>query len=110
MQQISKLSSLVIRKIILHQKTINLRIFNLGNYCLQKTKTKYKAKQNKTKTVMCSQHYSKKFKNALKKSEKKSSNVFLKKLISKKIESKMYKYKSKSGNECDLNKPFWFGH
>lgn len=48
MQQITKLSSLVIRKIILHHKTINLRIFNLGNYCLQKNK-KQNIKQNKTK-------------------------------------------------------------
>lgn len=45
MQQITKLSSLVVRKIILHQITIDLRTFNLGNYYLQKTETKYEAKQ-----------------------------------------------------------------
>lgn len=32
MQQITKLSSLVIGKIILHPVTIDLRIFNLGNF------------------------------------------------------------------------------
>lgn len=73
----------MLSKIILHQINTDMRIFNLGSYCFQKTKKK----TTDVDYIPCSQCYSRKLKNELKKLEKKkqANNFFLKKFVFRKM-------------------------